>query len=75
MSKKKINVIAPTIDSSGLQISNTKKIRVCAYARVSTAQDEQLNSLESQRQYYLLTSTKIQTGNLSIYIMMKEYQV
>lgn len=52
MSKKKINVIAPTIDSSGLQISNTKKIRVCAYARVSTAQDEQLNSLESQRQYY-----------------------
>ena len=52
MSKKKINVIAPTIDSSGLAVSNTKKLKVCAYARVSTAQDEQLNSLETQREYY-----------------------
>lgn len=52
MPKRKINVIAPTIDTSGIVVSNTKKIKVCAYARVSTAQDEQLNSLESQREYY-----------------------
>lgn len=53
MSKKKVTIIKPTIDSSGLVISENSKLKVCAYARVSTEKDGQLNSLESQRQYYI----------------------
>lgn len=40
-----VNVIKP--------VEKTKeKIKVCAYARVSTEEDEQENSLENQRDYY-----------------------
>jgi len=47
---KKITVIEPTL--SGKEESVLKKIRVCAYCRVSSIHKEQLNSFEAQVSYY-----------------------
>ena len=52
-SKKKITVIAPKkqlSESDG--VTSAKKLRVAAYARVSTEQDEQQSSYEAQVDYY-----------------------
>lgn len=52
-SKKKITVIAPKKQlpaSDG--VTSAKKLRVAAYARVSTEQDEQQSSYEAQVDYY-----------------------
>ena len=52
-SKKKITVIAPKrqlLESD--DITPAKKLRVAAYARVSTEQDEQQSSYEAQVDYY-----------------------
>ena len=35
-----------------IKVNTTKKIRVAAYARVSTDSDEQLLSLETQKAHY-----------------------
>lgn len=40
------------IDNTKVENKENKKIRVAAYCRVSTDQDEQLNSFENQVQYY-----------------------
>lgn len=42
----RINVIEPT------KLQEYKKKRVCAYARVSTEEDEQMDSLNNQTKYY-----------------------
>ncbi len=46
-----ITVIPATIDRVNTSVATTKK-RVAAYARVSTDEDEQLNSYEAQVDYY-----------------------
>lgn len=51
-SKKSVSVIKASCTISGQPINNENKIKVCAYARVSTEKDEQLNSLETQCSFY-----------------------
>lgn len=50
---KKVRIIPPTINvnEEALQ-SFCRRLRVAAYCRVSTKQEEQLNSYEVQKKYY-----------------------
>ena len=50
---KKVRIISPTINvnEEALQ-SFCRRLRVAAYCRVSTKQEEQLNSYEVQKKYY-----------------------
>ena len=49
-----MNIVPATIEKlqKKFQDFKTEKLRVCAYARVSTDQEEQQNSFESQVRYY-----------------------
>src|SRR5690554_5565204 len=49
----KVTVIPPTIDPlTQLPINSNERIKVAAYARVSTNSDEQYTSYEAQVNYY-----------------------
>lgn len=48
-----------------------KRLRVAAYCRVSTMQEIQCHSLETQRDYYKSTSRKNVAGTLSAFIRIK----
>ena len=50
MAKEIIHI--PASKKKGTQVEKTKKIRVAAYCRVSSEQDQQLNSFENQVTYY-----------------------
>lgn len=50
--KKVVRVIAPTITPQEQAKNLYRQLRVVAYCRVSTKQEEQLNSYETQRNYY-----------------------
>ena len=50
--KKVVRVIAPTITPQETAKNKYRQLRVVAYCRVSTKQEEQLNSYETQKNYY-----------------------
>lgn len=50
--KKKVRVIEPTISVSEVVKDKYRQKRVAAYCRVSTQQEEQLNSYSVQKKYY-----------------------
>ena len=50
--KKVVRVIAPTITPQEQAKKLYRQLRVVAYCRVSTKQEEQLNSYETQKNYY-----------------------
>ena len=50
--EKRVRTIAPTIEPVNVYSSQNAIKRVAAYCRVSTKQDEQLNSYENQVNYY-----------------------
>lgn len=52
MAQKTVRYIAPTITAQSNARNSYRQERVAAYCRVSTKQDEQLNSYEVQKQYY-----------------------
>lgn len=52
MAQKVVRYIAPTITAQSDPKKQYQQERVAAYCRVSTKQDEQLNSYEVQKQYY-----------------------
>lgn len=52
MPKKKIVIIPPTKRPDGSLLNENKKYRVAAYARVSTDKEDQLNSLETQMDFF-----------------------
>lgn len=55
-----VEIIAANLKNENqFSVNCNRKKRVCAYARVSTDSDEQLNSFESQKQYY---TEKIQSN-------------
>lgn len=49
---KTVRIIPATIDTKAAITQNYRQLRVAAYCRVSTKQDEQLNSYEVQRTHY-----------------------
>lgn len=50
---KSVTVIQPTLSPHlGITLTDNKRKRVAAYARVSTENDEQLSSFEAQTEYY-----------------------
>lgn len=50
--KKTVRIIAPTINPQETAMNKYRQLRVVAYCRVSTKQEEQLNSYETQKNYY-----------------------
>jgi DNA invertase Pin-like site-specific DNA recombinase len=50
--KMVVRVIPPTINSQEKTASQYRQLRVVAYCRVSTKQEEQLNSYDTQKTYY-----------------------
>ena len=50
--KKVVRIIAPTITPQEQAKNLYRQLRVLAYCRVSTKQEEQLNSYETQKNYY-----------------------
>ncbi len=50
--QKTVRIIPATIDTKAAITQNYRQLRVAAYCRVSTKQDEQLNSYEVQRTHY-----------------------
>ena len=52
MEQNNIKIIKANTKLSKSENNNLNKIRVAAYCRVSTDDEEQLNSFESQKQYY-----------------------
>ena len=50
--KKVVRVIPPTITPKVKTASEYRQLRVVAYCRVSTKQEEQLNSYDTQKTYY-----------------------
>lgn len=50
--QKTVRIIPATIDTKAVITQNYRQLRVAAYCRVSTKQDEQLNSYEVQRTHY-----------------------
>ena len=50
--QKTVRIIPATIDTKTAITQNYRQLRVAAYCRVSTKQDEQLNSYEVQRTHY-----------------------
>lgn len=57
--ERKVQVIPPKININTTKKQEVKRIHVAAYCRVSTSQEEQENSYESQVAYYtkLITDT------------------
>lgn len=49
---KTVRIIPATIDTKAAITQSYRQLRVAAYCRVSTKQDEQLNSYEVQRTHY-----------------------
>ncbi|MBR0236055.1 MAG: recombinase family protein [Clostridia bacterium] len=49
---KRVRIIPPTIDTTTNSVNQNGQIRVVAYCRVSTKMEEQLNSYETQINYY-----------------------
>lgn len=49
---KTVRIIPATIDTKAVITQSYRQLRVAAYCRVSTKQDEQLNSYEVQRTHY-----------------------
>lgn len=73
MTKKVIKIEAlPKIMESTTSIGY--KRRVAAYARVSTSYDEQLMSIEAQKDYYRSTSLLISIGNIPGYMLTRPFQ-
>lgn len=58
--------------NTGLLI--TERLRVTAYARVSTGNEEQLNSYESQKNIIKKKYLQMMNGNISICMQMKQFQ-
>ena len=50
--QKTVRIIPATIDAKAAIAQNYRQLRVAAYCRVSTKQDEQLNSYEVQKTHY-----------------------
>ena len=50
--QRKVNYIAPTLNTKSESETAYKQIRVAAYCRVSTQMEEQLNSYEVQVKHY-----------------------
>lgn len=50
--QKTVRIIPATIDAKAAIAQNYRQLRVAAYCRVSTKQDEQLNSYEVQKNHY-----------------------
>lgn len=50
--KKVVRVIAPAVDIKSVLEDSQRPLRVAAYCRVSTKQEEQLNSYENQYNFY-----------------------
>lgn len=50
--KKTVRIIAPTVNLQTVAKNAYRQLRVVAYCRVSTKQEEQLNSYETQKNYY-----------------------
>lgn len=50
--KKVVRIIAPTVTPQEQAKNLYRQLRVVAYCRVSTKQEEQLNSYETQKNYY-----------------------
>ena len=50
--KKTVRIIAPTVTPQETVKNLYRQLRVVAYCRVSTKQEEQLNSYETQKNYY-----------------------
>ena len=50
--QKKVHIIPATIDTKAAITQSYRQLRVAAYCRVSTKQDEQLNSYEVQKNHY-----------------------
>ena len=50
--EKKVRIIAETINSQENTFQSYRRIRVAAYCRVSTKQEEQINSYEVQKKHY-----------------------
>ena len=50
--KKTVRIIPPTINLQVKTASQYRQLRVVAYCRVSTKQEEQLNSYDTQKAYY-----------------------
>ena len=50
--QKKVHIIPAMIDTKAAITQNYRQRKVAAYDRVSTAQDEQLNSYEAQKTHY-----------------------
>lgn len=50
--KKKVRIIEPTIKTDLKASGVYKQKRVVAYCRVSTKQEEQMNSYETQKNHY-----------------------
>lgn len=50
--EKKVRIIAETINSQENTFLSYRRIRVAAYCRVSTKQEEQINSYEVQKKHY-----------------------
>lgn len=50
--QKTVRIIPATIDTKAAITQNYRQLRVAAYCRVSTKQDEQLNSYEVQKNHY-----------------------
>lgn len=50
--QKTVRIIPATIDTKAAITQSYRQLRVAAYCRVSTKQDEQLNSYEVQRTHY-----------------------
>ena len=50
--EKKVRIIAETINLQENAFQSYRRIRVAAYCRVSTKQEEQINSYEVQKKHY-----------------------
>jgi hypothetical protein len=70
---KKVQVLQPIQRQENSENTiNTAKRRVCAYCRVSTDSDEQMESYNAQVSEYKKKMLKIQSGNLLTYMPMLE---
>ena len=62
---KKVKVIKRTIGTGNQNnIDNNEKVKVAPYVRVSTDDEEQLNSFESQMKYY--------TNSKEVYLLLNQ---
>ena len=52
MAKKVLTIEAKNVETNSSNINENSKLRVCAYCRVSSSREEQLNSFDAQVNYY-----------------------